>query len=112
MPDKGFASASNAELPEYAPRGWRRWSRALQNMVAILWPSFLAACIASGPFFALFDPLDLDEISPPYIGFSRLAGYTIGFFFFWFIGAIASAISVLLIRTSRRRDGSKRGGHN
>jgi hypothetical protein len=112
MPDKGYASASNAELPEHAPKGWRRWSRRLQDLVAILWPSFLAAVVASGLFFSHVDPVDLDDISTPIANFSRLGGYTIGFFFFWSFGALSSAMSVLLIRTSRRRDGSRRGGHN
>ena len=29
-------------LPEEAPRAWRRWSRRTQNVIAILWSSFLA----------------------------------------------------------------------
>jgi hypothetical protein len=110
--NKGYAASSNAALPEFAPRGWRRWSRLLQNLVAILWPSFLAAMVASGIFFSHVDPIDLDDISTPMANFSRLGGYTIGFFFFWGAAAISSALSVLLIRTSRRRDGSRRGGHN
>ena len=112
MTDKHFAAEANTQLPEYAPRGWRRWSRMLQNLVAILWPSFLAAVVASGIFFSHVDPLDLDDVSTPIATFSRLGGYTIGFFFFWIVCAFSSALSVLLIRTSRRRDGSRRGGHN
>ena len=112
MNAKSYAAESNAKLPGHAPRGWRRWSRALQNLVAILWPSFLAAAVATGVFFSHVDPTDLDDITTPIANFSRLGGYTIGFFFFWAIAAISSALSVLLIRTSRRRDGSRRGGHN
>jgi hypothetical protein len=110
--NKGFAAASNETLPEHAPRSWRRWSRLLQNLVAVLWPSFLASAVACGVFFSHVDPVDLDDISTPIANFSRLGGYTIGFFFFWIVGALSSALSVLLIRTSRRRDGSRRGGHN
>ena len=33
---------------------------------------------------------------------SREAGYALGFFFFWAIAALASALSVYMIRTARR----------
>jgi len=95
-------------LPEDAPRAWRRWTRKAENIAAILWPSFLAACIATGVFFGHVDPLDLDAISTPIAEFSSLAGYAIGFFFFWIVCSLSSLLSVFLIRTSRRRDGRAR----
>jgi hypothetical protein len=99
-------------IPEDAPRAWRRWSRHAQNLAAILWPSFLAACVATGLFFGQVDPLELDAITTPTRDFSIEAGYAIGFFFFWAICAISSIISVFLVRTSRRRDGTPRGPHH
>lgn len=99
-------------LPEDAPRAWRRWSRHAQNLAAILWPSFLAACVATGLFFGQVDPLELDAITTPMRDFSIEAGYAIGFFFFWGICAISSVISVFLVRTSRRPDGTPRGPHH
>lgn len=99
-------------IPEDAPRAWRRWSRRAQNIAAIAWGSFLAACVATGVFFGLFDPMELGAISTPVMGFPIEAGYAIGFFFFWFICAISSLLSVFLIRTSRRRDGTARGPHH
>jgi hypothetical protein len=95
-------------LPEDAPRAWRRWTRRAQNIAAILWPSFLAACIATAVFFGQIDPLDLDAISTPMMEFSSLTGYAIGFFFFWSICSLSSLLSVFLIRTSRRPDGTRR----
>jgi hypothetical protein len=95
-------------LPEDAPRAWRRWTRKAENVAAILWPSFLAACIATAVFFGHVDPLDLDAISTPLTEVSSLTGYAIGFFFFWIICAMSSLLSVFLIRTSRRRDGRAR----
>ena len=109
---KGYAARANEQLPEEAPRGLRKWGRHLQNLVAVLWPSFLAAIVGTGIFFSHVDPLDLDDVTTGVMTVSRLGGYTIGFFLFWGVSAIASIISVLLIRTSRRRDGSRRGGHN
>jgi hypothetical protein len=40
--------------------------------------------------------------------YSGMAGYAIGFFFFWIVCAISSLLSVFLIRTSRRQDGRAR----
>jgi hypothetical protein len=95
-------------LPEDAPRAWRRWTRKAQNTVAILWSSFLAACLATGVFFGLVDPIDLYVISTPLADVSSLTVYAVGFFFFWAICALSSLLSVFLIRTSRRQDGSPR----
>jgi hypothetical protein len=99
-------------LPEDAPRAWRRWSRRAQNISTILWSSFLAACVGTGVFFAQFDPLDLNAISFQVNDFSVMAGYALGFFFFWVLCAVASLLSVFLIRTSRRQDGRSRGQHH
>ena len=99
-------------IPEDAPRAWRRWTRKSQNIAAILWPSFLAACVATGVFFGHVDPIDLDAISTPMMEFSSMAGYAIGFFFFWIVSGIASLLAVFLIRTSRRQDGRARGPHH
>jgi hypothetical protein len=100
-------------LPEDAPRAWRRWSRRAQNIVAILWSSFIAAGIGTMLFFGHVDPRDLDAITTPAADFSILTGYAIGFFMFWIVCGIASLLAVFLIRTSRRRDGqARRGSHH
>ncbi len=104
---------SNKEgLPEEAPRAWRRWSRRAQNIVAIIWSSFLAAGIGTAIFFGLVDPVELYMITIPTFDISILAGYAIGFFFFWIICGIAALLSVFMIRTSRRPDGKARGPHH
>ena len=99
-------------LPEDAPRAWRRWSRRAQNIAAIAWSSFLAACIGAGVFFGHVDPQALDAITTPVQDFSVLTGYAIGFFFFWIMCGIASLLAVFMIRTSRRQDGRARGQHH
>jgi len=68
----------------------------------ILWPSFLVAIIAEGFFFSLFDPRELLYVVgrlelPP------LAGYTIGFFFFWVFCSIASMLTYYLAHTPNDR---------
>jgi len=73
----------------------------------VLWPSFLAACGASVLFFAAVDPALLRGAGPRlFANLDREAGYALGFFFFWAIGALASTLSVYLIRSSRRRPGA------
>lgn len=74
----------------------------------VLWPSFLAASVASLLFFAAVDPQLLRGAGPRiFDDLNRDAGYALGFFFFWAIAALASALSVYMIRTARRaeRDG-------
>jgi len=95
-------------LPEDAPRAWRRWSRRAQNIATIGWSSFLAACLATGLFFAQVDPRDLQLVVASMRDISAEAGYAVGFFFFWFVCAVSSWLAVFLIRTSRRRDGQAR----
>ncbi|MFM9971549.1 MAG: hypothetical protein ACKVQK_24475 [Burkholderiales bacterium] len=63
----------------------------------ILWPSFLTACVGEVLFFALFDPAELVAFfqgDPP----SRIAVYSIGFFFFWFLATISSGLTWMLVR--------------
>ncbi|MEE4184798.1 MAG: hypothetical protein V2J12_03410 [Gammaproteobacteria bacterium] len=95
-------------LPEDAPRAWRRWSRRAQNIATIGWSSFLAACLATGLFFAQVDPRDIQLVVTSMRDISAEAGYAIGFFFFWFVCGVSSLLAVFLIRTSRRRNGRPR----
>jgi hypothetical protein len=76
------------------------WSRAAQAIAAVLWPSFLAASLATMLFFAFVDPELLAEATSPPLEVSRLTGYAIGFFFFWVITLVSSAVSVYLVQTA------------
>lgn len=60
----------------------------IQKCIAVLWPSFLTAIVATGVFFSAFDPDDLFPFNAD-LQISRLGIYTIGFFLFWLITAIA-----------------------
>ena len=46
----------------------------------------------------MFDPVDLMMVGG-HIDLPPIAAYTIGFFFFWSFGALASMLSLYLIRT-------------
>lgn len=71
--------------------------RRFHDVGAVLWSAFLAACVATLFFFAIFDPALLadDEAPPAWIA-DRQVAYTVGFFFFWAIGALASGLSLWL----------------
>jgi hypothetical protein len=62
----------------------------------ILWPSFLAAIVAEGFFFSVFDPPDL-SLSGNYLEMPPMAVYTIGFFCFWLSCALASTLTCYLL---------------
>ena len=69
-----------------------------QRLGAILWPSFFAAGVATMMFFAFVDPLRLQAISFPGTAISRELGYTAGFFMFWAVTALSSAVTGYLLR--------------
>ncbi len=56
----------------------------IQRVVAILWPSFLMAGVATILFFSAFDPQML-LLDTRFADLSRLGAYSIGFFMFWFL---------------------------
>ncbi len=58
----------------------------VQKVIAVLWPSFLTAGAATILFFTAFDPQLLMAVGG-YEPISRIGGYTIGFFLFWFLTA-------------------------
>jgi hypothetical protein len=87
-----------------APSPVSRRSRRALDVALVLWPAFLAACGASLLFFAAVDPVLLRDAGPRlFAGLDRESGYALGFVFFWGVGAIASTLSVYLIRTARPR---------
>jgi hypothetical protein len=63
--------------------------------MTVLWPSFLAAALAEGCFFSLFNPDDLAQLSGA--GLTPMALYSIGFFLFWIFCSLASMLTCYLI---------------
>jgi hypothetical protein len=70
-----------------------------QRLIWILWPSFLMAVPAVGVVFTLVDPADLHLLGAP-LEASRIGAYTLGFFFFWALGAASSALTCMLQRNA------------
>lgn len=95
--DLHIATGDEPGLPEQRP-----WSRRAQAVAAVLWPSFLAAAFATMLFFAFVDPGEMETAMSNPLEFSRMTGYGIGFFFFWLITVISSAVSVYLLTTARK----------
>jgi hypothetical protein len=62
--------------------------------IAVLWPSFLLAGVVEAIFFTLFDPHELLFFGAPVDHAGRLSVYTIGFFVFWLMLALAGAITL------------------
>lgn len=67
----------------------------MARWMQILWPSFLVGGIAEGLFFTLFDPVELHFFGQPH-ELSRIAVYTVGFFAFWLVAAVSSALTSYL----------------
>ncbi len=72
-----------------------------QRAIALLWPSFVTAIIASGVFFSAFHPRDLIPFNLD-VELSPLAAYTIGFFLFWLIGLLSSLGTLYLALVNSR----------
>ena len=79
----------------------------IQQAIAVLWPSFIVAIVASGVFFSAFNPKDLVPFNLD-IDISPLAAYSIGFLLFWII-AMASSLGTLYFTISNCRFLRKQG---
>lgn len=79
-----------------------------QKCIAVLWPSFLVAIVATGLFFSAFDPDDLYPFGEQ-TEVSRLGMYSIGFLVFWLITAISGIGTLYFAITNcmRQRPGSR-----
>lgn len=67
------------------------------RIIVLLWASFLPAAVASMLFFAAFDPAELALSATFPVDMSRMAGYALGFAFFWALAASAAWLTALLI---------------
>ena len=66
-------------------------------LMVVAWPAFLAACILEALVFALIDPLELTW-GQAHLGWSRQTVYTLAFFVFWGVAAMAASVAVMLAR--------------
>ena len=66
----------------------------IQRIVAVLWPSFITAGIATILFFTAFDP---SVIFVEY-EITRIGAYSTGFFLFWLFGAVTAISTCFFLR--------------
>jgi hypothetical protein len=80
----------------------------IQKCIAVLWPSFLTAIVATGLFFSAFDPDDLFPFGED-TEVSRLGIYSIGFLLFWLITAVSGIGTLYFAVTNcmRQNPGSR-----
>jgi hypothetical protein len=80
-----------------------RWSHRKRDLAIIAWISFLAACIGTFVSFAMLDPDGLSEAWVLNWQPGRKLTYSLGFLFCLLIAAVASSLTVFMIRTGPRR---------
>ncbi len=65
----------------------------IQQIICVLWPSFLTAGFATIVFFTMFDPQDFLTYSN-FGDISRLGAYSIGFFMFWLLTGASCTLTL------------------
>ncbi|MDH6594380.1 hypothetical protein M2165_004269 [Variovorax sp. TBS-050B] len=66
-----------------------------RQLIGILWPAFLLACVLEILVFSLVDPADL-HWGGDALRLSRQGVYSVAFFVFWALAAASSAFTALL----------------
>ena len=74
-----------------------------QRCIAVLWPSFMVAIVATGLFFSAFDPDDL-YLFGDQIELSRMGIYSVGFLLFWLVSAISGIGTLYFAMTNCMRN--------
>lgn len=64
--------------------------------MAVLWPSFLMAGVLEMIVFSVVDPAQLHGLDGHGLGWSPTAVYTLAFFVFWGVIALAGALTEVL----------------
>ncbi|MEZ5498716.1 MAG: hypothetical protein R3E77_04700 [Steroidobacteraceae bacterium] len=76
--------------------------RVGRSIGVIIWCAFLAASLATMLCFAAIDPENIAAGELPAWWTDRLTVYAVGFFFFWLIALVASALTLYLANTEHR----------
>ncbi len=67
------------------------------TLMVVLWPAFLMACVATGVFFSMVDPMELIVLDER-VQVHMLGAYTIGFLIFWALGIFSSWLTAFLLQ--------------
>ncbi len=68
----------------------------MRRVAVVLWSAFLVAIVAEGVVFSCLDPMAAFP-SEQHAALPPVAVYTLGFFLFWFFGALAGLLSAYLL---------------
>ena len=74
-----------------------------QRLMCIAWPAFLVTVLLEGLVFAVIDPMDLHFVAEGF-ELSRQGFYTLAFFVFWGVIALASALSIFLMNPPKKSE--------
>ena len=69
----------------------------MRRLAVVLWSSFLVAIVAEGVVFSMLDPMAVFP-GERHAALPPVAVYTLGFFLFWFFGALAGLVSTYLLQ--------------
>ena len=72
--------------------------------ILILWPSFIAAALATACFFSIFDPQELTRHGTRLFS-DRLSAYSVFFLCAWGFGAVNAVMILLLSRNEQDVNG-------
>ena len=67
-----------------------------QRALTVLWPAFAMAGVLEMLVFSQIDPAELHGLGASGMGWSPQAVYTIAFFVFWAVIAVASSVTLWL----------------
>jgi len=65
----------------------------VQRVIAVFWPSFLTAGVATILFFTAFDPQEISLCMGHEKPVNNIGAYTIGFFLFWILTSTTCALT-------------------
>ncbi len=91
-PDKACRSTLNTRHSQNWVKDRGDQKMNVRIFIWIFWPAFMSALIAEGVFFSLIHPADLVFFNHANT-LSSEAIYSIGFIFFWLLGALSSALT-------------------
>ena len=77
-----------------------------KQIMSVLWPAFLSACVLEMLVFGLVDPSDLGWIGQ-HAEISRQTVYALAFLLFWGVTTVSSGLSVWLASTPPGAAGSE-----
>lgn len=75
-------------------------SRTAARTMAILWPSFLMAGVLEGLVFTMVEPSTLRWFGSEPLQLQPLTVYSLAFFIFWIVIAVAGLLTQVLLQTA------------